>query len=399
MNHEKLIKKISKYVEHYFEENSDPKLTYHNINHTRYVVKSAIKIALYSQLSGDDLFTVIAAAWFHDIGYLQIKDGHEEVSAQIAKAFLEENMVDNVLIEGIEKCILSTKRTSAPTGLLEQIIMDADTFHLGKKSFLRKSELLRKESELTSGKLINKTEWYMGTSAFIEKHTYYTIYSKTQLDDQKAENLFHLKALSVQYASNSNVTSASILSKSGERAEKSMETAFKIASNNNQRLSSLADNKAHILITVNSIILSAIISLVLRKLQENEYLIVPTFILLSVSLLTMVLAIITTRPILSKGTFSEAELEKKKTNLLFFGNYYNMNAEEYTNGMWMLMDDKVYIYNSIMLDIYYQGATLGRKYRYLRLAYNIFMWGLVVAVIAFFLAAIFHHNNTVKIVG
>ena len=47
--------------------------------------------------------------------------------------------------------------------------------------------------------------------------------------------------------------------------------------------------------------------------------------------------------------------------------------------------DKV---TEIMMDIYFLGVVLAKKYRYLRIAYTIFMWGLILSVIAFGLAAL-----------
>ena len=93
---------------------------------------------------------------------------------------------------------------------------------------------------------------------------------------------------------------------------------FRISSNNHSRLSDMADNKAHILITVNSIILSAIISLLLRKIDNNEYLELPSFILLAVSLTTMIFAILATRPTIPNGQFTPDDISEKKVNLLFF---------------------------------------------------------------------------------
>jgi hypothetical protein len=43
----------------------------------------------------------------------------------------------------------------------------------------------------------------------------------------------------------------------------------------------------------------------------------------------------------------------------------------------------------MMMDIYYLGVVLARKYRYLRIAYTVFMWGLILSVIAFGLAALY----------
>ena len=162
---------------------------------------------------------------------------------------------------------------------------------------------------------------------------------------------------------------------------------FRISSSNNQRLSDMADNKAHIMISVNSIILSAIISLVLRKLDEYYYLAWPTYLILCVSILTIIYSILATRPSLPKGTFTKHDLEEKKVNLLFFGNYYKMSLEDYTFGMEQVMNDRVFTYKTLIKDVYSQGIVLGRKYKLLRIAYNIFMYGLIASVIAFVAAS------------
>jgi len=391
MDYEKTLIAVSKYVEEYFQENSRPELTFHNLKRTKYVVRAVEKIATYHKLAKEDMFAVMAAAWFRNIGYLNGKEEHAKAGAGIARSFLQHQGVDHPLVSRILRLILINDRDIKPGQQLEEIMLDGETYGLGRKSFTKKNELLRKEKQLTLKEPIEINNWYKTTIDFLEDHQYYTAFARTLLTGQKIENLYHLKALSVQHDHNLAPGSLNILSKGAESAEKSIDTAFAIASQNNQHLSSLADNKAHILITVNSIILSALISLLVRKLQESEYLTFPTFLLLSINLLTMVLAIIATRPTLSKGTFSQGDLAQKKTNFLFFGNYFKMQPDQFTRGMWMMLDDKAYIYNSIMLDIYYQGTVIGRKYHYLRLAYNIFMCGLVVAIIAFFVTAVLYN--------
>jgi len=99
-------------------------------------------------------------------------------------------------------------------------------------------------------------------------------------------------------------------------------------------------------------------------------------------------AILSTRPSISKGQFTEEDIRNKKTNLLFFGNFYRMQLEDYQWGMNQMIKDKEYLYNTMMMDIYYLGVVLAKKYRFLRIAYTIFMYGLIVAVIAFAVAAI-----------
>ena len=156
-----------------------------------------------------------------------------------------------------------------------------------------------------------------------------------------------------------------------ERPERGAETMFRIASNNHSRLSHLADNKAHILITVNAIILSAVISLVLRRLSNNAYLIIPSSILLVVSVTTIVFAILATRPTIPQGVFTPEEIAEKKANLLFFGNFFKMSLDTYRSAMLGIIHDRDSLFDNLINDVYSQGIVLGRKYQLLRIAYNV----------------------------
>jgi hypothetical protein len=167
-----------------------------------------------------------------------------------------------------------------------------------------------------------------------------------------------------------------------------IDTVFRITSNNNQRLSSQADSKAHILIQVNSIIISVLLSLLLRKIEDHTNLTIPAIILLTVNLVTIIFSILATRPHIPPGKFTQADLEEKKVNLLFFGNFYLMSLEEYAGGMLQLLEDRDFLYGSLIRDVYYQGIALGKKYRWLRLSYNVFMYGLIASVISFLIAAL-----------
>ena len=117
---------------------------------------------------------------------------------------------------------------------------------------------------------------------------------------------------------------------------------------------------------------------------------IPTFLLLATSLVTIIFAILATRPTLPSGTYSKQDLEEKKINLLFFGNFYRMSLPEYREGMEKMMEDTKYLYGSLITDGYAQGIVLRRKYRLLRNSYNVFMFGLILSVIAFIIASAFY---------
>ena len=173
-----------------------------------------------------------------------------------------------------------------------------------------------------------------------------------------------------------------------QRPEKGIETMFRITSNNHQRLSDMADNKAHIMITANSIIISVMLSILLRKLEDNPTFVIPTLILLAVCVSCMVFSILATRPSMPKGIFTPEQIETQEINLLFFGNFFKMDFETYSNAMQTMMNDRDFLYNNLTRDVYAQGAVLGKKYKHLRAAYSTFMFGIIAAVIAFLIAAI-----------
>ena len=101
---------------------------------------------------------------------------------------------------------------------------------------------------------------------------------------------------------------------------------------------------------------------------------------------TIIFAVLATRPKITSLTLSREDITQRKGNLLFFGNFINMPIEDYEWGIKELMGYRDYLYNNLIRDIYYLGLVLDKKYRYLRIAYNIFMYGLIISVIAYIVA-------------
>ena len=58
-----------------------------------------------------------------------------------------------------------------------------------------------------------------------------------------------------------------------------------------------------------------------------------------------------------------------------------------------MMVDSEYLYGSLIKDIYQLGVVLARKYKLIRWAYNIFMFGIIVSVIAFAIAVMFSNGT------
>ena len=136
-----------------------------------------------------------------------------------------------------------------------------------------------------------------------------------------------------------------------------------------------------------SIILSAVISLLLRKLNTA----VTRFPNFSarVNLVTIIfLSLPHAHPFKRKPL--QKDITRKRKSLKFFGNYYRMKLPEYKEGMEKMMEDKNYLYGSLIMDGYAQGVVLGKKYHLLRISYNVFMYGLILSVFAFIIASAFY---------
>jgi len=171
--------------------------------------------------------------------------------------------------------------------------------------------------------------------------------------------------------------------KNRDKLERGVETLFRTASSNHMKLSGMADNKAHILLSINSIIISIILSVLAKKLTDATYLVIPTILLLYTSVITIVFAVLTTKPKISKGVFTREQITKREVNLLFFGNFHQMDLVNYEWAIQEMMHDKEYLYKSMTKDIYFLGKILARKYHYLNIGYRIFMYGLLSSVVAY----------------
>ncbi|MGZ4049078.1 MAG: Pycsar system effector family protein [Bacteroidia bacterium] len=393
----KLYKKIEEYVTGLFEQKQTPALVFHNLGHTQAVVKRAQEIAGHYKVSENDMLILFASAWFHDTGHLFTEPPkHEEKSVEIMKKFMKDHIEEEDTIKSIEDCIMATRAPRNPKNLLEEIICDADTYHLGTKDFKKSNKDVFEEFKLRLGEA-DFVQFNESTIKMLENHHFYTSYCKELLDKRKQKNLKKLKKKTLQLEEDQQPKVGTLSGLEKDKSglmSKGIQTMLRLTSENHLKLSDMADHKANILISVNSIIISVILSVLLRKLQEESYLVIPTIIFLLVAVTTIVISILSTRPKMSGGEFTLEDIKQKKTNLLFFGNFYKATYDQYNTAMREMMLDTDYLYGSLIKDIYYLGVVLGRKYKLIRLAYNIFMIGIIVSVLAFAIAAFFNESSS-----
>lgn len=397
---EQLLAAARAYVTDIYTHRSKPEFVFHNLEHTEDVVEACSHMADYYELPENDRLVLMLASWFHDTGYTSGEsEGHEDVSSHLATQFLQSQHVDDATIQRVTSCIQATKMPQSPITQIEKILCDADLHHLSTEDFKARNQLLKQERENQLGHKIDKRDWKKNNIKFLSSHKYFTEYGREMLEPKKQENLLALqrkkqeKIDEIKEAKEAfpyiPAEKQKIDAKANQKnTERGIQTMFRIVSSNHLRLSSMSDNKSHIMITVNSIILSIIISVLFGKLAYYKEYIIPACILLAVCLGSITFAILATRPSVSGGRFTEDDIRNRKTNLLFFGNFYRMQLEEYQWAMQQLMKDADYLYSSMVKDVYFLGVVLAKKYRFLRISYTIFMVGLIIAVIAFAIAGL-----------
>lgn len=385
----------------FLEKNLHPDLRFHNFNHASAVAAAAKEICDEEGIKKHERNILLVSAWFHDTGYTKMIDQHEDASAVIAEEFLRTQDIDEADIGLVKSCIAATHFPQNPLTALEKIICDADLLHLSKKNQAETADLLRKEWAVTRNKVFSDEEWMELNHSFLSAHSYHTDYCKAKAQKKKEKNIQKLIEIKERikvsneillYEENEDVSEIKKGKKNPEKEfGRGVETLFRVASSNHMRLSGMADNKAHILLSINSIIISVILSVLSKRLSESTYLILPTLLLLIVCLVTIVFAVLTTRPKISKNNITREHLNSKKVNLLFFGNFHQLEMKTYESGVREMMHDRDYLYNTLTRDIYFIGKVLAVKYRYLNIGYMIFMYGLILSVLSFGISFFFNH--------
>jgi predicted metal-dependent HD superfamily phosphohydrolase len=392
-----IVKAAETFVTNYLSTHLGNGFSFHDLSHTLSVVKAVETICSESGTAKHEKRILLVAAWFHDLGYTKRIDQHEDIGACLAENFLKENGVDENDIDLVKSNIIATHFPQLPLTPGEKILCDADMIHLADKNYFEKADVLRKEWAITRGKVYSDEEWLKLNINFLSDHSYHTSYCQENFNDRKQKNI--KKLLAMQQLDFNNVDQPGIEINGGKKKEKKnateygrgVETLFRVASSNHMRLSGMADNKAHILLSINSIIISVILSVLAKKLTEATFLVLPTALLLCVCLATIVFAVLTTRPKVSKKGITMDQINNREVNLLFFGNFHQLEPETYESGMNEMMRDREYLYKTLTKDVYYLGKVLAVKYRYLNIGYTIFMCGLVISVLAYGISFFLSH--------
>jgi len=387
-----LVKEAKAYVTDLFEKELSSKLTYHSLRHTEAVVKECRILAAAAKLSPDDTEALLLAAWFHDTGYLDVYDGHEFRSVERAVAWLTEQKTEPGRIQLIKDLIKATHRDEEPGTELQELLVDADMSNLAADDFRSTAELLRTEWELVLGKTYTNPEWADLQLAFMAAHKYHSEVGKERYRKQFKANLKEQRD-QLKKIEKKAKKKAEELNGTFADPKRGVETMFRSMYSTHIKLSDMADKKASMMISLNAVLMSVIITYLGAKTSSlgpaftrNPVLAIPMGILLLTSLGSVVLAILSAQPDVTSFKWlkrSPQVATNRRVNLLFFGNFTKLSLDNFQSGLRELMQQRDGIYTNMATDVYYLGEVLSRKYNLLRTSYTIFMVGLILTVLSF----------------
>lgn len=376
---ELLLDQVEDFVSELFETKLSGIYFYHNFEHTKRVVERIVQLTKWEGCTDSETRALRIAGWFHDTGFIENEAGHEAISAKIAADFLKSKHVPDSDIELVKSLILASTSGVAPHTKLEMILKDADCSHVASDDYFEVANLLKNETSIKENTVITELDWLIENKSFFKNHQFYTDMAKLKWQPLKERNALEIDEriakLKQKQASKLN----------SNKPGRGVETMFRVTLRNHIDLSAIADTKANILLSVNAIIISIVLSNLIPKLDNpsNFFLVIPTLVLMVFSVVSVVLSVLSTRPNISNVTVTKEMIKNKQTNILFFGNFHKMGLKDFEWGIEHLIENQDVLYDSLAKDLYYLGLVLERKYRLLRITYTVFVFGIVISALVF----------------
>ncbi len=381
-----------KYVRQRFNAELAPIYLFHNFAYSEEIADKVKELAEEAQIDALTMERLQLAALFFPLGYIGGADNFTQRSATELETFAQgENYESGDAAEWIMGVPTATPQSDLPTRLLH----DATWNWLGRKRYDRRSDLLQLEREAIEGKQGDPVKFGEEMQEFLLHFNYLTHEGKRAFDVRRRKNV------GAQQSNNYKVQQKEVKAKTGKNFGRGIDTMYRTAFRNHINLSRIADDKANMMISINTIILSILIAVSGAGLSFFEELVfdspeflAPIVILLMSSLTAVIFAVFSARPKVTEYRIKKRKLlESKEASLLYFGNFLKLEKSDFIRYMSKMKMDQDSLYDDLARDLYDLGQVLHRKYLLLTISYNTFIGGLALAVITFLTVYIWNLTN------
>jgi len=181
------------YVSHLLDHKLSKNCLFHTKKHTLEVLRNTEIIAEYSNLKEDDINILRVAALFHDVGYINTYENHEDESAVYAAEFLDSKNVESSVIKQVTDSIMATKMPQNPRNELSRILCDADLMNMTFDDYMEQIDLMRQEWEKIGKARLNTHEFHLNSLKFFKAHQYHSEYGKKVLQPKKEQTELKIK--------------------------------------------------------------------------------------------------------------------------------------------------------------------------------------------------------------
>ncbi len=378
------------YVLNLFNQKNDARLVFHTYRQTVEIAKTVNSLAQANGSTASEWETAALAAWFCNVGYLFEYQNPEPKAVEKAEKFFSAHPqypTDKVakVIETI-RALFNGKAMNTKEG---QLLSDAvNAVHYGG-SFLENSPLMRLEQELLVNRQFTKEEWEAYQMQLLLGVRFFTSHAKLTFEPVVGNQILALKDRQDKRKRKEQPQQKQQGDKKfqglQDRLSPGAQTFFRTNYRTHINLSAIADQKANIMISVNAILISVMISVIsYRNMTEtNPAVLMPVVIFLVTGLSSLIFAVLAARPKVTSFINDSTPIEQAKRNLMFFGNFTALKQERYEQLMDEVFRDSDLLYGNMTRDLYNLGKVLDRKYRFLSISYNIFMVGFVATVLLF----------------
>ena len=386
-----IVEAARQYVLQSFNEKAGNELLYHNYQRAAKLVDLVDTIGTDANAETKELAKI--AAWFQSVGCVDDYKNYENKSVVHARTFLTGQSYADSKINRVLNAILNSRTDGTPMNPVEEILSDAITAYECTIGFFEKNPLKRLEEELISGERAETADWEQNQLNSLLEAKFYTPYAKVNFEPTLAQNILTQKkvaekgrAKAFQNAEDDEENKLRKYQNIEKKTPRSgIQSFFRSSYRSHIHLSMIADNKANIMISVNAILISLLISVLtyqdLATLSPQILLPVVTFLV--TGLTSLVFAILAVRPKVTQINSAQTSKEDIQKNIIFFGNFVHLELEEYEEAMDAVFRDGELMYGNMTRDLYFLGKVLDKKYRYLTNSYNIFMVGFVATVLIF----------------
>ncbi|OEK02920.1 hypothetical protein BFP97_15920 [Roseivirga sp. 4D4] len=375
-----IVEQVRSFLIQLYKEREKEQTPFHSIDKTWSLMKAAEKIGSEEGLNDQQCFEVIIAAAFIHTGQWEPGETHLQKAIQDLEDF-EKGLDESFDTAPIQSLMKSVEDDSDDKTLQEEVFYDAYYEYLGKKKLIRQLQFKTVEEDAEESVLNALREGY----ELITNHKYRTEYAIKNLAKRKAKNSQKLLAR-IQKEEGKEKKAK----RKSRKLGRGIETMYRTVYRNHINLSSIADQKANLIIRVNTIILSIIITLGgtgYTFFEEGFFkysrFTIPVMIFVAGSLAAVIFAILSARPKVTNKEVNKKRLLGKESSILFFGNFTALKKTDFVREMGLFRQNDDRVYDSMSVDIYFLGLVLDKKYKLVTYSYNVFMAGLTLSVLTF----------------